>query len=100
LKRINTPLNKSGKLAKPRFLHNTHWGVICPAETPEGQSCGLVKNMSLIATVTVGKDDSDIESFLIDEMDIQTLESVHPSEVPNKTKIFLNGKWIGVNEDP
>ena len=57
LKRINTPLNKSGKLAKPRFLHNTHWGVICPAETPEGQSCGLVKNMSLIATVTVGKDD-------------------------------------------
>ncbi len=56
--------------------------------------------MSLIATVTVGKDDSDIESFLIDEMDIQTLESVHPSEVPNKTKIFLNGKWIGVNEDP
>ncbi len=78
LKRINTPLNKSGKLAKPRFLHNTHWGVICPAETPEGQSCGLVKNMSLIATVTVGKDDSDIESFLIDEMNIQTLEGVQP----------------------
>ncbi len=56
LKRITTPLSKTGKLSKPRHLHNTHWGVICPAETPEGQSCGLVKNMSLIATVSVGKE--------------------------------------------
>ena len=23
--------------AKPRQLHNTHWGMVCPAETPEGQ---------------------------------------------------------------
>jgi len=26
-----------GKLAKPRQLHNSHWGMMCPAETPEGQ---------------------------------------------------------------
>lgn len=36
LRRINTPLKKTGKIAKPRQLHNTHWGIICPAETPEG----------------------------------------------------------------
>jgi DNA-directed RNA polymerase II subunit RPB2 len=29
-------LAKSGKLTKPRQLHNTHWGMVCPAETPEG----------------------------------------------------------------
>lgn len=29
----------SGKLAKPRQLHNTLWGMMCPAETPEGQVC-------------------------------------------------------------
>ena len=34
LRRLNTPLQKTGKLAKPRQLHNTHWGMICPAETP------------------------------------------------------------------
>jgi hypothetical protein len=27
----------SGKLAKPRQLHNSQWGMMCPAETPEGQ---------------------------------------------------------------
>lgn len=26
-----------GKLAKPRQLHNSQWGMMCPAETPEGQ---------------------------------------------------------------
>lgn len=54
LRRLNTPIDKSGKLATPRQLHNTHWGMICPAETPEGASCGLVKNLSLMAFVSVG----------------------------------------------
>ncbi|KAK1216559.1 DNA-dependent RNA polymerase II [Marasmius sp. AFHP31] len=36
------PLGREGKIAKPRQLHNTHWGMVCLAETPEGQACGLV----------------------------------------------------------
>ncbi|CAN0419924.1 unnamed protein product, partial [Laminaria digitata] len=40
--------------AKPRQLHNTHWGFICPAETPEGQAVGLVKNLALMAYISVG----------------------------------------------
>ena len=37
LRRLNSPIGREGKLAKPRQLHNSHWGMICPAETPEGQ---------------------------------------------------------------
>ena len=51
LRRLNTPIERSGKMAKPRQLHNTQWGMICPSETPEGQSVGLVKNMALMSTV-------------------------------------------------
>jgi DNA-directed RNA polymerase II subunit RPB2 len=54
LRRLNTPLSKQGKLTKPRQLHNSHWGMICPAETPEGSACGLVKNLSLMSFVSVG----------------------------------------------
>ena len=54
LRRLNTPLGRDCKLAKPRMLHNTHWGMCCPAETPEGQACGLVKNLSLMTQITVG----------------------------------------------
>lgn len=35
LRRLNSPIGRDGKLAKPRQLHNTLWGMICPAETPE-----------------------------------------------------------------
>jgi len=39
LRRLNTPVGREGKLAKPRQLHNTTWGLLCPAETPEGHAC-------------------------------------------------------------
>jgi DNA-directed RNA polymerase II subunit RPB2 len=46
LRRISTPIEKTGKLIPPRKLHNTQWGFVCPAETPEGHSVGVVKNLS------------------------------------------------------
>lgn len=51
LRRINSPVGREGKLAKPRQLHNTQWGIICPAETPEGQACGLVRVLSSTSTM-------------------------------------------------
>ena len=32
LRRVNTPIEKTGKLVQPRKLHPTQWGVICPSE--------------------------------------------------------------------
>ena len=52
--RLNTPINRDGKCAAPRQLHWTHWGINCPSETPEGQSCGLVKNLALMTHIRVG----------------------------------------------
>ena len=40
LRRLNSPIGRDGKLAKPRQLHNTLWGMICPAETPEVRGPG------------------------------------------------------------
>ena len=99
LRRMNTPLERSGKLAKPRQLHNTHWGMICPAETPEGQSVGLVKNMALMCHITVGSLPSVVYEFL-NEWGIETLDEIHPSQVAGMTRIFLNGKWVGMHSDP
>ena len=46
LRRISTPIEKTGKLIAPRKLQNSQWSYICPAETPEGHSVGVVKNMA------------------------------------------------------
>jgi DNA-directed RNA polymerase II subunit RPB2 len=52
LRRIQTPVEKSGKLLAPRKLHGTSWGFVCPVETPEGHSVGIVKSMSMMTCVS------------------------------------------------
>jgi DNA-directed RNA polymerase II subunit RPB2 len=99
LRRLNTPLQKQGKLTKPRQLHNTHWGMVCPAETPEGQACGLVKNLSLMAYVSVGTPVKVVMETL-DEQGMENLSELHPHNIPGKAKIFVNGSWVGIHNDP
>ena len=99
LRRTNTPIGRDGKIAKPRQLHNTHWGLVCPAETPEGQACGLVKNLSLMCCVTVGSPSEPIIDFMI-QRNMEVLEEYEPLRSPNATKIFVNGVWVGVHRDP
>jgi DNA-directed RNA polymerase II subunit RPB2 len=53
LRRINTAMEKNGKLVQPRKLDNSHYGVICPCETPEGAPVGLVKNMALSTNISI-----------------------------------------------
>ncbi|KAJ2121108.1 DNA-dependent RNA polymerase II [Coemansia sp. RSA 720] len=99
LRRCNTPIGRDGKIAKPRQLHNTHWGLVCPAETPEGQACGLVKNLALMAHVTVGVESAPIREFL-NEWSMESLAEVEATSVANATKVFLNGDWVGVHRNP
>ena len=99
LRRLNTPVGREGKLAKPRQLHNTHWGMVCPAETPEGQACGLVKNLALMAYISVGTASAPIIEFL-EEWAMENLGEITPSSILEATKIFVNGVWVGVHRDP
>mmetsp|Transcript_21441 Transcript_21441/g.31878 ORF Transcript_21441/g.31878 Transcript_21441/m.31878 type:complete len:1168 (-) Transcript_21441:155-3658(-) len=98
LRRLNSPIGRDGKLAAPRQLHNTHWGMVCPAETPEGQAVGLVKNLTLMAYVTT----SNIENNIIDRLiqdshsEVVDLNDIEFEQVPGYTKIFYNGTWLGV----
>ncbi|KAI5180904.1 DNA-directed RNA polymerase II subunit RPB2 [Nematocida sp. AWRm80] len=99
LRRINTPIGRDGKLAKPRQLHSSHWGMVCPAETPEGQACGLVKNLALMSHVSVGTSSSAVLE-LLEECGLEGLEEVSPSAISSATKIFVNGSWVGVHRAP
>lgn len=99
LRRTNTPIGRDGKLAKPRQLHNTHWGLVCPAETPEGQACGLVKNLSLMCYVSVGSPSEPLIEFMINR-GMEVVEEYEPLRYPHATKIFVNGVWVGIHQDP
>ena len=98
LRRINTPIDKSGKLIPPRKLHNTQWGFVCPAESPEGQSVGVVKNIAYMAHITIASLSVPIydviEKFII-PLDINSVEEFHDT-----VKVFVNGCWLGRVEKP
>lgn len=50
--RLSSQFQKTRKIAGPRALLGSHWGMICPCDTPDGEGCGLDKNLALTAFVT------------------------------------------------
>ena len=64
LRRVNTPINREGKLPKPRQLNASHYGILCPVETPEGQACGLVENFAMLTHTRLGVDGTFITEAL------------------------------------
>ena len=98
LRRINTPLEKSGELIAPRKLHNTTWGFLCPAETPEGQSIGIVKNISYMAHITIPTNSAALYEYV--EPYIMSVNNIDPRDMLGKVKVFINGCWIGIAPDP
>jgi len=54
--------------------------MICPAETPEGAAVGLVKNLALMAYISVGSQPSPILEFL-EEWSMENLEEIAPSAI-------------------
>lgn len=100
LRRISTPIDGACKLIPPRKLHNTSWGYVCPSETPEGQSVGVVKNLALTCEITNYSNTDSIYHLLQDhilsvaDIDIMTFNK------KSYTKLYINGRIPGYVEHP
>ena len=99
LRRIQTPVEKSGKLLAPRKLHGTSWGFMCPVETPEGHSVGIVKTMSLLTSVSSHVPSSTILHFLAELPDAETTWITVP-KVYEGTSITVNGVLLAYTTNP
>ena len=92
LRRVNTPIDKSGKLIPPRRLHNSSWGFLCPAETPEGASVGIVKNLSYMTHVTTSSYSKPIYEYI--KSLSKPITDCSQDELFSQVKVFINGLWI------
>lgn len=99
LRRIASNLDSSsGKLIQPRKLHSSSWGMICPSETPEGISVGLIKNLSMMCEITQYSNSYSIRDIIkeylisLNDIDIYTYDKL------SNTKIFINGDWLGYTD--
>ena len=98
LRRVQSPLSRTQPNFEARDLHSTHFGRICPSETPEGSNCGLVKNLALSAIISVSVSSEEVVEKLFE------FGTAHFSEVKDSVKkdgarIFVDGKLIGYHKD-
>ena len=108
LRRVNTPMDPTTKLVEPHRLNTTQWGIMCPCESPDGGSIGLLKNMAIMCHITFDYRSSNIMKILKDyhihnqqsEDCIQFIDVVQPQYIYKITKIMINSNWIGVCENP
>ncbi len=98
LRRVQSPLSRTQPNFEARDLHSTHFGRICPSETPEGSNCGLVKNLALSAIISVSVPSEEIIEKLY-ELGTDYFTDVKDSVKKDGTRIFVDGKLIGYHKD-
>ncbi len=64
MRKVKSTLDSQRELYEARDVHGTHWGRLCPVETPDGPNCGLSKNLSIMARVTMDVNPKLISEYL------------------------------------
>jgi len=98
LRRVQSPLSRTQPNFEARDLHSTHFGRICPSETPEGSNCGLVKNLALSAIISVSVSSEEVIEKLY-EIGTDHFTDVKDSVKKDGTRVFVDGKLIGYHKD-
>ena len=100
LRKMNLPMDASAKVATPRQLHGSQWGIIDPADSPDGANIGLQKHMAISAYVTQTCSALPIIQWLREIVLMELLEECSPKYVHQLTKVFVNGAWVGALNKP
>jgi len=98
LRRVQSPLSRTQPNFEARDLHSTHFGRICPSETPEGSNCGLVKNLALSAIISVSVSSEEVVEKMY-EFGTTHFSDVKDSVKKDGARIFVDGKLIGYHKD-
>ena len=98
LRRVQSPLSRTQPNFEARDLHSTHFGRICPAETPEGSNCGLVKNLALSAIISQNVPSEDVVETLYNS-GVADFISANNEIKKDGTRIFVDGILIGFHKN-
>lgn len=99
--RISSQFEKTRKVSGPRALQPSQWGMLCPSDTPEGEACGLVKNLALMTHITTDVEEEPIVNicYMLGVEDVCLLTG---TELYRRDTyiVSLNGNLIGVTRHP
>jgi len=90
------------------FIASSFVSSNCPIETPEGQSVGVVKNISYLTHITIPSNSSALYEFVkpfitpLEKFDtlLYGEDALSKNHILDKTKVVVNGCWLGITDDP
>ncbi|KAI5186917.1 DNA-directed RNA polymerase III subunit RPC2 [Nematocida homosporus] len=92
--RVSSQFEKTRKVSGPRALHCSQWGLFCPADTPEGEACGLVKSLATLAEISSEEKEDAILHYLsylgVEDLFVAT----------TNPKCWVNGLMVGQCRNP
>lgn len=97
--RISSQFEKSRKVSGPRALQPSQFGMLCTSDTPEGEACGLVKNLALMTHITTDDEEEPIKKlcYVLGVEDITLIDS---ASLHLNYGVYLNGTLIGTTRFP
>ncbi|CAF3552571.1 unnamed protein product [Rotaria socialis] len=98
---IQSQFEKTRKVSGPRSLQPSQWGMLCPSDTPEGEGCGLVKNLALMTHITTDIEEKPLIR-LAQNLGIEDITMMNGEEIyaENMYIVMLNGNIIGATNKP
>ncbi|KAH8691132.1 putative DNA-directed RNA polymerase III, beta subunit [Talaromyces proteolyticus] len=99
--RISSQFEKTRKVSGPRALQPSQFGMLCPSDTPEGEACGLVKNLALMTHITTNDEEGPVSKlvFMLGAEDIITLSGMEIYG-PGAYIISMNGTPMALTRRP
>ncbi|KAJ1387010.1 RNA polymerase Rpb2, domain 3 [Sesbania bispinosa] len=99
--RVSPQFEKSRKVSGPRALQPSQWGMLCPCDTPEGEACGLVKNLALMTHVTTDEEEGPLISLCY-SLGVEDIEHLSGEELhtPDSFLVIFNGLILGKHRRP
>ncbi|KAJ3342837.1 DNA-directed RNA polymerase III core subunit ret1 [Gonapodya sp. JEL0774] len=100
LTRINSQFEKTRKVSGPRALQTSQWGMVCPSDTPEGEGCGLIKNLALMTHITTDAEDEPVRNLCY-SLGVEDVNLISGQELndPSTHSVYLNGELLGTHSD-
>ncbi|KAI3644619.1 hypothetical protein MP228_010783 [Amoeboaphelidium protococcarum] len=103
--RITSQFEKTRKVSGPRSLQMSQYGRICSSDTPEGEACGLVKNLALMTHVTTDQDEDELLNYAyslgVEDISLLNGLEIHaPVNGHQPFMVFVNGTLIGIHVRP
>jgi len=100
--RVKANFEKSRKVTGPRALQPSQWGMLCPADTPEGEQCGLIKHLALLTHVTTGEANEQTLRQMCCSLGVEDAQALSGEELHSTANflVFLNGTLLGVHRRP